>query len=43
MLLYLNLAWEKRKKLAAAEVRSLTVVDVEEVVFEGALCACGQR
>ena len=37
MLLYLNLAWEKRKKLAVDERRSLTAVDVEQVVFEGAL------
>jgi Cu(I)/Ag(I) efflux system membrane protein CusA/SilA len=37
MLLYLNLAWEKRKKVAVQERRSLTFMDVEEVVFEGAL------
>ncbi|WP_282063623.1 efflux RND transporter permease subunit [Roseobacter litoralis] len=37
MLLYLNLAWEKRKKAAAAERREMTSMDVEEVVFEGAL------
>jgi Cu(I)/Ag(I) efflux system membrane protein CusA/SilA len=37
MLLYLNLAWEKRKKVAVKERRSLTSMDVEEVVFEGAL------
>lgn len=37
MLLYLNLAWEKRRKLAIAENRPLTPLDVEEVVFEGAL------
>jgi Cu(I)/Ag(I) efflux system membrane protein CusA/SilA len=37
MLLYLNLAWEKRKKAAAAERRAMTPLDVEEVVFEGAL------
>ena len=37
MLLYLNLAWEKRKKVAVQERRSLTSMDVEEVVFEGAL------
>ncbi|MFQ3253818.1 MAG: Cu(I)/Ag(I) efflux system membrane protein CusA/SilA [Loktanella salsilacus] len=37
MLLYLNLAWEKRKKAAVAEQRDLTPVDVEQVVFEGAL------
>ncbi len=37
MLLYLNLAWEKRKKVAATERRDLTPLDVEQVVFEGAL------
>nr|WP_254684713.1 efflux RND transporter permease subunit [Sulfitobacter sp. JL08] len=37
MLLYLNLAWEKRKKEAATERREMTPLDVEEVVFEGAL------
>lgn len=37
MLLYLNLAWEKRKNLAAEAQRELTTNDVEEVVFEGAL------
>lgn len=37
MLLYLNLAWEKRKKSAAQERRVLTSLDVEQVVFEGAL------
>lgn len=37
MLLYLNLAWEKRKKTAVEEQRSLTSSDVEQVVFEGAL------
>ena len=37
MLLYLNLAWEKRRKVAAAEARQMTPLDVEEVVFEGAL------
>jgi len=37
MLLYLNLAWEKRRKVAAAEARKMTPLDVEEVVFEGAL------
>ena len=37
MLLYLNLAWEKRKKTAVDEQRSLTSLDVEQVVFEGAL------
>ena len=37
MLLYLNLAWEKRKKSALGERRTLTALDVEQVVFEGAL------
>ena len=37
MLLYLNLAWEKRIKSAKAENRTLNQMDVEEVVFEGAL------
>lgn len=37
MLLYLNLAWEKRKHLAIADARKMTSTDVEEVVFEGAL------
>lgn len=37
MLLYLNLAWEKRKKTAAAEQRMITTDDIEEAVFEGAL------
>ena len=37
MLLYLNLAWEKRVKRADDETRALTHTDVEEVVFEGAL------
>lgn len=37
MLLYLNLAWEKRKNSAISERRSLTVQDVKEVVFDGAL------
>ena len=37
MLLYLNLAWEKRKDSAALERRALTPTDVEEVVFDGAL------
>jgi len=37
MLLYLNLAWEKRKKTAVEAQRSLTSLDVEQVVFEGAL------
>lgn len=37
MLLYLNLAWEKRKNSAIQERRKLTAQDVEQVVFEGAL------
>ena len=37
MLLYLNLAWDKRRKLAQAENRKLTRDDIEEVVFEGAV------
>ncbi len=37
MLLYLNLAWEKRQKLAGDERRDLSASDVEQVVFEGAL------
>jgi Cu(I)/Ag(I) efflux system membrane protein CusA/SilA len=37
MLLYLNLSWEKRRKLAQAENRKLTRDDVEEAVFEGAV------
>ena len=37
MLLYLNLAWTKRRKMAAEERRKLTSSDVEEAVFEGAL------
>jgi len=37
MLLYLNLAWDKRHKQAQAERREMTPLDVEEVVFEGAL------
>lgn len=37
MLLYLNLAWDKRKKSALEERRTLTAQDVEQVVFEGAL------
>lgn len=37
MLLYLNLAWTKRRKMAAEERRNLTTSDVEEAVFEGAL------
>lgn len=37
MLLYLNLSWEKRVKLASREGLSLTVDDLEDAVFEGAL------
>ncbi|TDL84372.1 efflux RND transporter permease subunit [Meridianimarinicoccus aquatilis] len=37
MLLYLNLAWEKRRKLRQSESRKLTRDDIEEVVFEGAV------
>jgi Cu(I)/Ag(I) efflux system membrane protein CusA/SilA len=37
MLLYLNLAWDKRRNLAGSESRQMTRLDVEEVVFEGAL------
>jgi Cu/Ag efflux pump CusA len=37
MLLSFNLAWEKRKALAIAESRTLTPLDIEEVMFEGAL------
>ncbi|GAW37244.1 cation efflux system protein CusA [Roseovarius sp. A-2] len=37
MLLYLNLAWEKRRALARDQRRPLTSLDVEEVVFKGAL------
>lgn len=37
MLLYLNLAWEKRRKMAVEERRNLTTNDVEDAVFEGAL------
>ena len=37
MLLYLNLSWEKRRKLAQAENRQLTRDDIEEAVFEGAV------
>ncbi|MEM7566387.1 MAG: CusA/CzcA family heavy metal efflux RND transporter [Pseudomonadota bacterium] len=36
MLLYLNLAWEKRRKLAAREARPLDRYDIEEAVFDGA-------
>ncbi|WP_281969016.1 efflux RND transporter permease subunit [Roseovarius nanhaiticus] len=37
MLLYLNLAWDKRRAEAADARREMTALDVEEVVFEGAL------
>ncbi|WP_138464566.1 efflux RND transporter permease subunit [Poseidonocella sp. HB161398] len=37
MLLYLNLAWEKRRKAAHGTGRRLTRDDIEEAVFEGAL------
>lgn len=37
MLLYLNIAWEKRKRHVRDERRSLTGDDIEQVVFEGAL------
>lgn len=37
MLLYLNLAWDKRVAAARAEGRSLVRDDIEEAVFEGAL------
>lgn len=37
MLLYLNLAWAKRLSLAQKEQRPLTLDDIEEAVFEGAL------
>ncbi len=37
MLLYLNLAWQRRRSDAADAARPMTVQDVEEVVFEGAL------
>ncbi|WP_371060268.1 efflux RND transporter permease subunit [Rhodosalinus sp. 5P4] len=37
MLLYLNLSWEKRRKLAQTENRNLTRDDIEEAVFEGAV------
>lgn len=37
MLLYLNLAWEKRVKTAQKEGRALVRDDIEEAVFEGAL------
>ncbi len=37
MLLYLNLAWKRRRADAAETGRPMTAQDVEEVVFEGAL------
>jgi Cu(I)/Ag(I) efflux system membrane protein CusA/SilA len=37
MLLYLNLAWDKRVAAVAQEGRALAPSDVEEAVFEGAL------
>ncbi|WP_108259896.1 efflux RND transporter permease subunit [Mangrovicoccus ximenensis] len=37
MLLYLNLAWEKRRKTSRETGRILTRDDIEEAVFEGAL------
>ncbi len=37
MLLYLNLAWKRRRSDAAEAARPITAQDVEEVVFEGAL------
>ncbi|MEO1495145.1 MAG: CusA/CzcA family heavy metal efflux RND transporter [Pseudomonadota bacterium] len=37
MLLYLNLAWEKRVGLARGAARALTRDDIEAAVFEGAL------
>lgn len=37
MLLYLNLAWDKRRSLAQSETRKLTKDDIEEAVFEGAV------
>ncbi|MEO1473687.1 MAG: efflux RND transporter permease subunit, partial [Pseudomonadota bacterium] len=37
MLLYLNLAWDKRLAAAAEEGRRLNQRDIDEVVFEGAL------
>ncbi|MFC3613008.1 efflux RND transporter permease subunit [Lutimaribacter marinistellae] len=37
MLLYLNLSWEKRRKLAESEYRKLTRDDIEDAVFEGAV------
>ncbi|MCB1479729.1 MAG: efflux RND transporter permease subunit [Rhodobiaceae bacterium] len=37
MLLYLNIAWNRRLEAAEAGMRLLTRQDIEEVVFEGAL------
>jgi Cu(I)/Ag(I) efflux system membrane protein CusA/SilA len=37
MLLYLNLAWDRRLEAAEGEARRLTSADVEAAVFEGAL------
>ncbi|MEL7464780.1 MAG: CusA/CzcA family heavy metal efflux RND transporter [Pseudomonadota bacterium] len=37
MLLYLNLAWDRRVAAATAENRSLVSQDIEDAVFEGAL------
>ncbi|MFK7943462.1 MAG: efflux RND transporter permease subunit [Paracoccaceae bacterium] len=37
MLLYLNLAWDKRVARAREDARALTRDDIEEAVFEGAL------
>ena len=37
MLLYLNIAWNRRLETAETEMRLLTRQDIEEVVFEGAL------
>lgn len=37
MLLYLNLAWDRRVRLARDAGRPLVPDDLEEVVFEGAL------
>ncbi|XWN33059.1 MAG: CusA/CzcA family heavy metal efflux RND transporter [Devosia sp.] len=37
MLLYLNLAWNRRVALVRDERRAMTTADVEDVVFDGAL------
>jgi len=37
MLVYLNLAWQKRETAAETEGRPLTNTEIEEAVFEGAL------